>query len=87
MDKNINNKIIEVQEMLFKEMKRLDDDKMLNFTNNKAAQHEFARSTALYNMSTGFIKSLNAQLTIMQIAKREGKKVEDMINYLGLNDE
>jgi hypothetical protein len=34
----MNNKIIEIQEMLYKEMKRLDDDKMINFTNNKASQ-------------------------------------------------
>lgn len=80
----MNNKIIEVQEMLFKEMKRLDDDKMLDFTNNKASQQEFTRATALYNMSTGFIKSLNANLTIMNLAKRNGQKYEDLMNKLGL---
>lgn len=80
----MNNKIIEVQEMLFKEMKRLDDDKMLDFTNNKASQQEFTRATALYNMSTGFIKSLNANLTIMNLAKRNGQKHEDLMDKLGL---
>lgn len=80
----MNNKIIEVQEMLFKEMKRLDDDKMLDFTNNKASQQEFTRATALYNMSTGFIKSLNANLTIMNLAKRNEQKYEDLMDKLGL---
>lgn len=80
----MNNKIIEVQEMLFKEMKRLDDDKMVDFVNNKAAQQEFTRATALYNMSTGFIKSLNANLTIMNLAKRNSEKYEDLMNKLGL---
>lgn len=80
----MNNKIIEVQEMLFKEMKRLDDDKMLDFTNNKASQQEFARATALYNMSTGFIKTLNSNLTIMQLAKRNETKYEDLMSKLGL---
>lgn len=80
----MNNKIIEVQEMLFKEMKRLDDDKMLDFTNNKASQQEFARATALYNMSTGFIKTLNSNLTIMQLAKRNEQKYEDLMSKLGL---
>ena len=80
----MNNKIIEVQEMLFKEMKRLDDDKMLDFTNNKASQQEFARATALYNMSTGFIKTLNSNLTIMNLAKRNEQKYEDLMNKLGL---
>lgn len=83
----MNNKIIEVQEMLFKEMKRLDDDKMIDFVNNKAAQQEFTRATALYNMSTGFIKSLNANLTIMQLAKRNEQKYEDLMGKLGLTDE
>lgn len=83
----MNNKIIEVQEMLFKEMKRLDDNKMVDFANNRAAQHEFTRATALYNMSTGFIKSLNANLTIMQLAKRNEQKYEDLMGKLGLMDE
>lgn len=80
----MNNKIIDIQEMLFKEMKRLDDDKMLDFANNKASQQEFARATALYNMSTGFIKSLNANLTIMNLAKRNSEKYEDLMDKLGL---
>lgn len=80
----MNNKIIEVQEMLFKEMKRLDDDKMIDFVNNKAAQQEFTRATALYNMSTGFIKTLNSNLTIMNLAKRNEQKYEDLMDKLGL---
>ena len=80
----MNNKIIEVQEMLFKEMKRLDDDNMINFANNKASQLEFERATQLYNMSTGFIKSLNANITIMSLAKRNEQKYEDLMNKLGL---
>lgn len=83
----MNNKIIEVQEMLFKEMKRLDDDKMIDFVNNKAAQQEFTRATALYNMSTGFIKTLNSNLTIMNLAKRNEQKYEDLMDKLGLTNE
>lgn len=83
----MNNKIIEVQEMLFKEMKRLDDDKMIDFVNNKAAQQEFTRATALYNMSTGFIKTLNSNLTIMSLAKRNEQKYEDLMDKLGLTNE
>ena len=83
----MNNKIIDIQEMLFKEMKRLDDDKMLDFTNNKATQNEFARATALYNMSTGFIKSLNANLSIMNLAKREQTKYDELLKQLGLSDD
>lgn len=83
----MNNKIIDIQEMLYKEMKRLDDDQMINFTNNKASQLEFARATQLYNMSTGFVKSLNANITIMNLAKRNEQKYEDLMKKLGLIDE
>lgn len=85
--KEQSNKIIDIQEMLFKEMKRLDDDKMVDFVNNKAAQQEFVRATALYNMSTGFIKTLNANLTIMNLAKKNEGKYEDLMKKLGLIDE
>lgn len=83
----MNNKIIEVQEILFKEMQRLDDNKMIDFTDNRKAQQEFERATALYNMSTGFIKSLNANITIMNLAKKNGVKYEELMKQLGINNE
>ena len=82
----MNNKIIDVQEMLFKEMKRIDSDSFE--ANNKAQkQEEFQRATALYNMSTGFIKTLNANLNIMNLAKKNEGKYEDLMKKLGLIDE
>lgn len=83
----MNNKIIEVQEILFKEMKRLDDDRMLEFVDNRKALQEFERATALYNMSTGFIKSLNANITIMNLAKKNDVKYEELMKQLGINNE
>ena len=73
--------------MLFKEMKRLDDDKIMDLTNARESQQEFARATALYNMSTGFIKTLNSNLSIMQLAKRNEGKYEDLMEKLGLTNE
>jgi hypothetical protein len=82
----MNNKIIDVQEMLFKEMKRIDSDSFE--ANNKAQkQEEFQRATALYNMSTGFIKTLNANLNIMNLAKKNEGKYEDLMSKLGMLDE
>ena len=80
----MNSQIIDVQAMLFKEMERLSDDSMLDFSNSKKANTEFARCNALYNMATGYIKSINASIKIMELAKREGKRTKDMIKYLGL---
>ncbi len=79
-----NNKIIDVQEMLFKEMKRLDDDVMMSFANNRAAQHEFQRANALYNTSAGFIKTLNANLGIMDRAKKSEIKYDVLMEQLGM---
>lgn len=83
MKKNTNNKIIEVQEILFKEMKRLSSDTFLADENSKK---ELERSTALYNQATGFIKAINTQLNIMQIARREELKEETLISKLGLDE-
>ena len=80
----MNNKIIEVQEMLFKEMKRLDDDKNININNEKESKLEFERATQQYNMATGFIKSVNSNITIMQLAKRNDERYEDLMSKLGL---
>ena len=77
----MNNKIIEVQDMLFKEMKVLSNSENKD---SKEAQQEFQKATALYNMSTNFIKTLNTNLNVMSIAKRNEQKYEDLMQKLGL---
>ena len=80
----MDNKIIEVQEILFQEMKRLNNE---NFLLDDNSNKELARSTAIYNQATGFIKAVNANIGIMNMAKREGTRVENIIEKLGLDDE
>lgn len=82
----MDNKIIEVQEMLFKEMKRLNKDEF-NSLDNKEKQQEFQKATSLYNMSTNFIKTLNTNIGIMNMAKRNEQKYEDLMSKLGLTNE
>ena len=82
-NKSTNNRIIDIQEILFKEMKRLSSDKFLNDENYSK---ELSRSTALYNQATGFIKAINTQLSIMQIARRNELKEEVLIAKLGLDE-
>ena len=83
MERNTNNKIIEVQEMLFNQMKRLSKD---DFIMDDNLNKELSRSTALYNQSTNFIKSINTQLDIIQIAKRSDMKTKELITKLGLDE-
>ena len=83
MERNTNNKIIEVQEMLFNQMKRLSKD---DFIMDDNLNKELSRSTALYNQSINFIKAINTQLNIIQIAKRSDMKTKELISKLGLDE-
>jgi hypothetical protein len=83
MERNTNNKIIEVQEMLFNQMKRLSKD---DFITDDNSNKELSRSTALYNQSTTFIKAINTQLSIIQIARRNDMKTKELITKLGLDE-
>ena len=81
-EKKMNNKVIEVQEIIFEEMKRLNDDKIIM---SKDGGKELARSTALYNQATNYIKAVNTNLRIIEMAKRTSQSVKDMTTYLGLD--
>ena len=83
MERNTNNKIIEVQEMLFNQMKRLSKD---DFIMDDNLNKELSRSTALYNQSINFIKAINTQLNIIQIARRSDMKTKELISKLGLDE-
>ena len=79
----MNNKIIEVQEILFNEMKALDNENF-NYNDAKEKQIEFQKATSLYNMSTNFIKTLNTNINIMNMAKKNEIKYEKLLEELGL---
>lgn len=77
----MKNKIIETQELLFKEMNRIDATDGLD---KDEAQLEFDRASALYTTSTCFIKAINTNINIMNTARREEIKYEDLMKKLGL---
>ena len=80
----MNNKIIEIQDMLFQEMKRLTNDEFLVDENNNK---ELQRSTALYNQTTNFLKAVNSNIAIRNIAKWEEIKYDALMKELGLTNE
>lgn len=57
-----NETITEIQEMLLRELKRLDND---NYMAEKGSQ-EVARSNALTNSAMTYIKSVNLELRIFE---------------------
>lgn len=79
----MDNKIIEIQDTIFKQIKRLDDNIIMN--NN--GRDEIARANAISNASTSFIKSINVQLAIFNIAARLEKSPEILAKELGLCEE
>lgn len=80
----MKNKIIEVQDVLFQEMKRLNKKDFITDENSKK---ELERSTAIYNQTTNFIKAINTNIAIRNLARWEETKYDVLIKELGLSDE
>lgn len=76
----MNNKIIEVQEIVFNQLKRLDDNK----TMEEMGAEEIARSNVISNNAQTFIKSVNLNLKIMEFAQRQNRQVKAITKELGL---
>jgi hypothetical protein len=79
----VNNKIVEIQDTIFRQIKRLDDKDIMSTDDAK----EIARANALTNASATYIKALNAQLAILNAAEKTGKTYKALKEELGLTDE
>ena len=66
----MGNKIIDIQEIVFKQLKRLDDDKLME----ESGAEEIARSNVISNNAQTFIKSVNTQIKIMEMAERQNHR-------------
>lgn len=77
-----SNKIITVQEMLMREMQRLDDNDYMK-TN---ANDEIKRSNALSNQAQAYIKAVNTTLRVIDTSIKQEKNRVDLLNTLGLID-
>ena len=74
----MNNKLITIQEMLMREMKRLDNE---NVDNN-----EISRSNALSNNAMTYIKTINLGLRIKETAIKNEMSTEALKKELGLDE-
>lgn len=79
----MNNKIIEIQETILRQIRRLDD----NNTMATEGKEEIARSNALTNASQAYIKAVNVQLAVMNAATRAEVTTESLQESLGITDE
>ena len=75
-----NNSILTIQEMLMREMKRLDDNELMK----KDGANEIARSNALSHQATTYLKSVNLSIRIMEVADKNQQTRETVQKELGL---
>ncbi len=77
----MNNKLIEIQEMLMREMKRLDDDNLPDIA------EEVARGNAISQNATAFIKTVNVGFRIIETTEKLGISENALQNKLGIRNE
>lgn len=77
-----NNQIINVQEMLMRQMKRLDDNNIMK----KDGDSEIKRSNALTNNATTYIKAINTSLRIIESANKNQQTTNSLMETLGIDE-
>lgn len=79
-----NNNLIKMQEMLMRQMERLDDlDQTIGVDRNE----EISRANALSTSAVTFLKSVNVGLRIIEVAKKYETQKDNLTLELGVVDE
>ena len=73
----MDNKLLEIQEMLMRQMKRLDNEKADIAT-------ETARGNTLSQNATVFIKSINVGFRVIETSEKLGMSKENIEKELGI---
>ena len=80
----MNNKIIRVQEIIFDQLNRLSDEDLMRSGYGK---REIERSNVISNNAQTFIKVVNLNLKIQEVAKRNQTQNRNLLKELDLIDE
>lgn len=80
----MNNKIIRVQEIIFDQLNRLNDE---NLMRSGYGKREIERSNVISNNAQTFIKVVNLNLKIQEVAKRNQTQNRNLLKELDLIDE
>lgn len=78
------NNLIKMQEMLMRQMKRLDD---LNQNTDCNVQEEISRANALSSSAVTFLKSVNVGLRIIEVSRKYEESKDKLTRELGIDDE
>lgn len=79
----MNNKLNKIQDMLVRQMERLDNNKLME--NN--SQSEISRANALSQNAVTFLKSVNVGLRIIEVSKKYETNANKLSFELGVTDE
>lgn len=79
-----NNNLIKMQEMLMRQMERLDG---LDNSNAENKTEEISRANALSQSAVTFLKSVNVGLRIIEVAKKYETQKDNLTLELGVVDE
>ena len=77
-----NNNLIKIQEMLMRQMKRLDNDDLME----DHCKDEVARGNAISQSANTFLKSVNVGIRVIEMSKNLKLKQETLKNELGINE-
>ena len=77
------NKILDVQEVVYRQLLRLDDNKIME----ESGAEEIARSNVISNNAQTFIKAVNINLRIIELADKQGRQIKALTKELGLLNE
>lgn len=78
------NKLLKVQDMLYNQMKRLDDNEIMDKGYGK---REIMRSGALSQSVCAYIKSVNTNIKIKELCKNNSKMEKELLKELGVVSE
>ena len=78
----MKNNLIKIQEMLMRQMERLDDNDLME-TN---CRDEVARGNAISQSANTFLKSVNVGIRVIEMSKNLEIKQETLKNELGINE-
>ena len=84
MKMKTNNNLIKMQEMLMRQMERLDG---LDQSNTESKAEEISRANALSQSAVTFLKSVNVGLRIIEVAKKYETQKDNLTLELGVADE
>lgn len=83
LGKENENDLKKYQKILLNQAERLDDNEIMN----ERGKREIARSGALSQNATAFVKSIQTQLKIVEVSNKYNVEPDTMNDYLGIKSD